>query len=345
MSNLFTNLSHFTDYLPGESNLSLAVLNPRVEDVVGKYIVPVMSESLYETVTADLDSETAIEEPTKGLIKRMRKAAVHLTMAVGAPDFNVRASNGGFTVGEGERVNIASAERVRQYVETRSNDAQYAMDDLIAYLDKHASDTVFIGYLGSAEQRAQYVNFVNDTATMHKYLVTRPGRWVFEQLRTTIEYVEQKYVLPVLCDDLFAHLKNIIAERTKGEDGNLDFGVYMPLMRHIERAVSHYALAYGLNELGLKVTADGGVYRSFYKNANEPNQSSAPTETSGNKQYEFNMKMGGEALSSLKAELMKNATNYPLYAESDCYVLGDKRSAHLDIEEQTKGGLNLIGVK
>jgi len=342
MARLFSDDQQFTELVPGSHNLSLAVMQARIDDVVERHIIPVTTRVVYEEMIALLNQEAAVEGINLKFIELARKAVVHIALAQSTTDLNVRASAGGFTVNaQSETTAVASAERVRQFAENRSMDAQLAMDDLIEFMDANAAS--FAGYGASVERIQLHQHFIHSTSQLNSIMVMRPGRWVLQMMAPVFEYVEEKYLRSALCDELYVHLKSLLTTRSGVTATTpVDYDVYKPLIRHIELAVAHLGMQYAIDELGLKLNVQNGFYKSFYKNANEPAQSQNVGDYGVLKVQAHHKAMGAEALSNLSKELQKNFANYPLYANSECYTNSISREVYMR-EEDMNGGAAFLG--
>lgn len=344
MANLFTDNTQLTSYVPGQHNLSLEVLQPAIDMVLEHEIADVVTKDVLDATLALLDQEEAVTGNNLQLVHLMRRAVAHLAIAKSTDDLNVRASAGGFTVNKDGDVNApASMERVRRFYESRAMDAQVAMDDLIAFMDRNADD--FGEYAASPQRRKLHKHFINSTEQLHSIMVIKPGRWVLQMMAPVFEYVEEKYLRTALCDELYEHLKTLLAER----DGvtattGVNYGVYAPLIRNIELVVAHYGMLNAIQQLGLKLNTTNGLYKSFYRNANEPAQSTSGTDYDILKLQAYHERMGNEAMSALSKMLNANAEDFPLYANSACYTNGLDRAVYMR-KEDMNGGAAFIGLQ
>lgn len=313
----FDSDEEFAAFIPGEMVVSVKSIQPRINDVTSKYIKPLVGEDLIEEVIDAYAEEAAMSEEMTELYNHMCKAVAHLSMALSTPDLNVRAAVGGFGVSTGQDIAIASQERVRAYAESRAIDGQSAIDDLIDFLEKNSE--TYTTYRDSDERKQSKVNFVNSPIEFNRFVVPGINRWVFLQIKPMMTLVEDTIIKGTLCKELYDHIKGIIKTNDPNVDGVPDFGVYAPLVPLIQNAVANLTLARTVDRIGLKVDTAVGVYQSFYKNANEPQQSKnvAGTDMSALAQQ---YRMDGErAMEQLKKELLDNVSDYPLYEDSDCY--------------------------
>jgi hypothetical protein len=345
MAKVFTDKSQFVELIPGELNIGLDTIQPRIDDVVDKFIVPVVSKVQMDALLLLVDANEELSEENEALLKKIRKAVAHWSMALSAADLDVTIGAGGATVKTGENIAIASGERVRKYVENRMMDAQSAMDDLIKHLDENATN--YPQYASSAERAKTYKYFINTTEQLQDILVPAPGRWLLERMKPVIADVEQRYILHVLCTPLYDHLKELIKNRGGvTQTTGVDFGVYAPLVSMIERAVAHLAFSEAIDQIGLKVDVVHGVYISYYRNANEPAQSTSKAGEDLRWIREQNKERGTTALQQLKEELLKNASSYPLYESSDCYIAPEDSELYIKADDmKNKGGGFFVGIE
>jgi len=334
MGKLFTENQDFLQFIPGESNVSIDTIESRIDDVVERIIIPIVSEAQMDALLTAMDGEAALSDADKKLCDKIRRAVANISMAMSVDDLNVTSNVGGFTTKTTENGAIASGERVRRYAEARSVDGNVAIDSLIRFLEKNVDD--FTLYRDSDERKNLYLNFVNTSDDANKYLVPQIGRMAFTQIIPIINDIEERLIRRTLCDDLYDFLKAVIKDRTVDGDGALDFGVYAPLVPHIQRAVINLAVAETMQQRSLKIDSTHGVYLTFYKNANEPAQSATAKDAQmlvPEAQYK---NRGERAMEDLKRELLKNIDTYVFYKESDCYVTPEENYTKND-DEDVKG--------
>lgn len=344
MAKIFTDDSQLLELIPGELNVSIKTLQPRIDSVVDTFIVPVVSAEQMAVLLPLVDTDVELDEANEQLLKRIRIAVAHWTLALSTADLDVTISAGGATVQTGENVSIASGERVRKYVDNRMMDAQRGMDELIKYLDENA--TLYAEYAASSARQKTFDNFINTTTQLNGLLTPMPGRWVLDKMKPCITDVENNYIRKILCEPLYAHLKDLIKNRVGvTQTTGVDFGAYAPLVPYIERVVAHLAFADAIDQIGLKIDVVHGVYVSYYRNANEPAQSQSKAHDDVRWPREQHKERGLAALQELKQELLKNVTNYPLYESSDCYTAPEEKEFYVKGSDMAgKGGGFFVGL-
>lgn len=306
----FKSDDEFQVQLPGITDISLDSAKPRILSVTSKYILPILSQAQFTDLLNKYD-QADYSDIERGLIELIQGAVAHLTMAIGSADFDVKASNGGFKIANGQNSDIASRNRVLAYRDQRVRDGQEALDSIILYLETNADS--FISYKNSSERKALFASFVYNSDIIGAYVVPAPGRWVLTKMRGCINRVEQTIIRPMIGNELFEFMINKLKSRDS-------LGAYEPLLPLIQSAVSHLAFAQAIPELSIEVDSAWGVYIKMQKNANETDQT---TNKSGAETFgyiQINEKYGNSALELLKGELLKNLGNYPLYANSSAYT-------------------------
>lgn len=339
-SKIFTTDDQFVKLIPGQLNVSLDVLQSRIDDVMERFIAPIVSNAQLEVLLPLLEGSEPLTEENEKLTYRIRKAAAHITMALSAVDLDVTASAGGFTVASGEKVVVASSERVRKYIESRAMDGQRALDELMKFMDANVGD--YAAYEASDERTKQYLNFINTTDEMERVLIPTPGRWVMDRMRSVMTYVEENYLRKALCDPLYEHLKTLIKERTGvTPTTGVTFGVYAPLIPMIERAVANLAFSEAVTQLGVRVDAANGVYITWYNSPNETAKSEAADKSMTQVMKGECFERGTRELQRLREELLKNVSDYPLYESSDCYTAPDEMD-YSTVQADVTGGAFFI---
>lgn len=331
---LFNTDKEMARYVAGEFVLSVEAIQPKINDAVERFIIPMIGEPTLMIATDAYGAEQEMSEHERNLYDRVAKSAIHLALAIGYAGLNVRLTAGGIGVTTGDNMAIASAERVRQYAEERAIDGQIALDELLKYLEANTDE--FTEYLESEERRNQRSNFVYSNEVMNQYVMPGVMRWAFNQMKPAITRVEETIIKGVLCKELYDHLKELVIAEVE----NPDYGVYAPLVPMIQDVVSNLALAASVDRIGLRIDTVHGVYQSFYKNSNEPLQSK---QMAGNDlspiaaQYKIE---GNNALEALKKELLTNVDTYVLYKESSCYTAPEENYTRNQIDNGIPGMTN-----
>lgn len=330
---LFNTSEEMAAFVAGEFVLNVDAIQPKINDAIDRFIIPMIGEDTVNIAINAYGAEDEMSDEVRKLYDLIAKSSIHFALATGYADLNVRLTAGGFGVSTGENMAIASAERVRQYAESRAIDAQIALDALIAYLESNTDS--FNEYLESDERKNQREHFVYSTEVMNEYVMPGVMRWAFTQIKPAIRRVEETIIKGVLCKELYDHLKQLVISEVSAPD----YGDYAPLVPMIQDVVSNLALAASIDRIGLKIDTVHGVYQSFYKNSNDPLQSKQVT---GNDlspiaaQYKVE---GNNALEALKKELLANVDTYVLYKESTCYTAPEENYTTNEIDNGIAGAV------
>lgn len=318
--NWFYNETDFSLRVPGTKNISLDVVGARIDSVTDRYFIKgfldaVTVQSLLDYIQANPNEDSNDVSGTGVLYEAAllaRSFVAHMTLALSADDLDVAVSASGFTVGEGDRANIASSNRVLKYKEARYEDAQQLLDDLYSYLEANVNDNALTTYKNSAARKNNKLYFVNTKSEWQKFITPNINYFVLQQMLPIVNYVEAESVKRVLGDELFRFMKL----KLKNSE---DLGAYAPLLPMVQEATATLSFATALEELGLKVTPSNGVFFSFFKNANDAEQSERAKGADIWRPTEAYRKRGERALEKLREELLKNLSNYPLFEASSAY--------------------------
>lgn len=331
---LFKTVDELAGFLPVSVSLNFKALIPAIESAQNQWIKPIVSDAEMANLLSKYhdDLAAALTGEEKTLITKIQHPLAHLTFISAIPLLNLNMSSGGFTVNTSEGSAPASRYRIEELKDQIDIYAQQGLDSLLEYLEENNTDHA--NYDGSAERLAAMSNFINTIKEMNSYLSTPIGRFILNRMRPIIKRLEEHEIKPILCTELYDDMKSNIQTRTS-------LGVYAPILPFVQRALAHLAFAEAIDELGITID-QRGAYLSFNTAAGENFKRQMPiTGEDMTSLVHKNRELSRDAFAYLKAELVENADNYPLYKNSPCFSLD-----HSSQMAQTEGSgiWNGIGI-
>lgn len=308
---LIKNTNELKQYVSGiPDSLSFKSLEVNINAIQEKWLKPVISKSLLNYILELIEKDVKIDDVYMDVIDLCRYPMAQILMRDSADLLNINITAGGFTVNNTQDRSVASANRVLLFKEQLTINAQMGMDSLFSFLEENADE--LSEYRDSDERKERKKNFINTTAEFNTGLLGfEIGNFVFEKLRHVLSTTESRYLQEALGSELFADMKSKIANSEH-------LGAYAPILPYIQRALPGLVLSQCIHTMGL-VFNENGVYMSYIKNANEPQQT---TNTDANKNTSIEIKMreyAKERMEDLSKHLIDNASIYPLFESSTAY--------------------------
>lgn len=237
---LVNTIENITAVVPVNALNGFATFKPYIEKAE-RWIKPVLSTDLYDKLGA---SEQAESEA----LKLTRICIVNYAMWDGFDMLNVTHDDSGFRRASKEQsLYRYQEENLRAGFKSAAFDG---IDALLEYLQSNIADypefeasTFYVSAKGS---------IFPDTSSFNKVYNIGNSRLVFLQLSAFFDRVIDFELRPVLTSALYeSFIGNLSAE-----DSNADLSALLPMVRKV---LAFYAVAYGVDELGLRVT-DKGLY-------------------------------------------------------------------------------------
>lgn len=309
---LLKTIAELKAYVPTiNQNMAWATFKPMVDQAERKYIVPLISQALYDALNTAYNAApqtlTSAQSTLLGYVQRalayyaFYEILPYLTAAVG--DLGVQE------IQSSENTAIPA----RQFIlnDLRENAAQSAdafADALLEYLEANAN--TFPLWRDSSAYTIVSELFINSTAEFEQHLAISNSRRVWLTLRPFVKLAEVEYILPAISQSLFDDLK---AKLAAAHTTPLTTP-YKTLVSKIQRALAWLTVykalpwaAIAFNPQGISVSSTGDGIQ-LKTTADRLRFETAKTEATNN---------GMSFLRDLKKYLDDHCDDYPLYEFND----------------------------
>jgi hypothetical protein len=317
--------AEYRKHIPANVALDYNVIETFLPIAQHEWIEPVVGTALLEDILSKRSDALILDETHLQLQNYMQAPLAYIVSIEAIPHLNVNARAGGFTVNVSDGASVASKWRVNELKDSLGKMAQRALDKLVEFLDTNRDS--FTDYKGSEQEKSRFANFINTSKDWNKSVQMRLGAWMLDHIRPTMSLVEERVIPGIICDELYADLKEKIADRS-------NLGDYAPLLPLIQPVVANYT-AVELIGLGTINIESDGVYVKWSDGDDALSQKRAANDNERSTAGLNFERQGAQAIELLKKELVKNIDKYPLYAESSCYTAGVSRK----IEASQNGGI------
>jgi len=207
--------------------MELASLVPAYHEAVHKNIIPLLGDSLWETVDTTWDGSPTAE--TTALLPYVRRALAHLTLYEYSHIGNVQFSEAGLVRMETEQMKTAYKYQERQYAHWMRDSGYNRLEELQLFLMNNSAD--YPGWDASAA----YQYLINTARTFRAYYGKTVSRYTFEMLQGIMQEVELIAIETNLGADFYERL------RAGQQAGDLTDAETIALHRAY-RAITHYTI-------------------------------------------------------------------------------------------------------
>lgn len=309
---LFNDSDKLKDYAQIASSFNFDLLKPSVEIAERMYIREVIGDTMYSTLADKLfDSANPIfAAEQSSLLHQVRLALGPLTLVHYVDEGQVKVTEAGVQMHMREDSKPAFQWKLDRYKRAMLKKGMYWLDELIGFLEKNRDD--YPDWTASDEYSLQLSNFINRAKDFNDLYHIGNNRYVFLRMRSIMNRIERKSILPLICEDLYNELKDQVKADTVSADN-------AKLLVYIRQAVAGLSYSIGMEELGFVVESDG----VFILEVGNHEGGKSGTNAAGHPMQNILMRAQSEAeeeLNSLRSFLRANLDTYPLYRDSSCYV-------------------------
>lgn len=322
---LIQNTEQLTEYLAVPATFNFDGVVPHIWTLQEKFLRPVLSKALLDKLVELSTGATEITEKYNEVLQLSRYVLAQIIMRDTTDLLNINVTQGGFTVNSSEDKVTASANRVLLYKESLTINSQVGFNQLYQFLEDNANQLT--EYANSDERKSLKNNFIPDAQTFSGGLIAiEIGHFVFTRMRDVMAVIEARYLIKALGAELYADIQS----KLKNSES---LGIYAPILPFIQKAIPALVFAECAPNLGISIE-EHGVYISYIKNANEPQQKGAAGENTIEKIAARHRQYGMERMEDLTKHLIENKDNYPLFKNSTAFT-----DRSVDRIEPAKGGV------
>jgi hypothetical protein len=325
MKLLLKNEDDLNANLPFNTGADWLFLKSYMQEAQDEFLNPVISEAEFELLEESIASAEIGNVEFKELEKRAKKALSLLGYLKALPHMNINIRQGGFTVNADDRTQPASQSRVNELRDQLGRSAQLHLDNVISYLDEKSD--VFTQYRDSGIPQRRFANFINQAPEWNKSVQHKLGEWLIDQIRPTLDTVEEMLIRPIISDAFFDDLRNKIKNRE-------DVSAYSKAIGMIQRIVANQSLSDLLVLNSVDLTPSQGVFL-VWREQNTTSRSRATAFSEKEQMSKMLLDVSSQWQTKLKQELDSNPSLYTLYAASDLY----NSTGVIQPEASSEGGI------
>lgn len=298
----FKSTAEIKEHLPVSISFDYKDIKPDIRRAEQKFIRPILG-SLYSTIRQKMADESQLSPEESEIVEICRPAIANLAYWFYVPKGTVRVTSSGIDVTVTDNRRNAPEWAVRNLKNSFRDTGFEELENLLEYLE----DTTPTGW--DMEPVKKY--FINSAHEFNQHISPGISRFTFMQITAEIQRIEKR-VKAITCKDLFDQLKSEIADGDISEKNE-------PLLELISQAVAHLSWASAMINLPVLVDQDGvHVFNSSFGGTIEGKQPAEQPRLAAI--TEKHNQIGETALGELQTFLQKNADEYPLFKESECYV-------------------------
>lgn len=308
---LLQDTDQLTEHLAVPATFNFDAVAPHIWNLQEKFLRPILSKNLLDKLVDLATGDDEISEEYQTALNLSRYVLAQIIMRDTSDLININITQGGFTVNSSENQVTASANRVLLFKEQLTINSQVGIDQLYQYLEDNAAELT--EYADSDERKALKSNFIPDAKTFSEGLIAiEVGHFVFTKMRDVMAVIEARYLIKALGAELYADLQSKVKN-------SQSLGVYAPILPFIQKAIPALVFAECAPNLGISVE-ERGVFISYIKNANEPQQKGAAGENTIEKIAARHKQYGMERMEDLTTHLIEKKDDYTLFTSSTAFT-------------------------
>jgi hypothetical protein len=297
------SIDQVREVIPVNASVEYATLTPYLQIAEDKFLLPVLGQSFYD----ELESTTTPTEAQAKALKKCRTAAVNYAMYHGFDMLNVTFADNGYLRSDKDTGLYRYQEE--NLKDRFKNDAFDGLDNLIEYLQTNAS--TFEQFQSSQFYTDTKGSFFPNTKTFNDIYNINNSRLVFLQIARFFDCVIDFEIVPTIGRTLY---DKVVAEMKKETDKDTTF---MALTPYIRKPLAYLSVAYGIDEIGLRVTEKGLYFETSQAGNNSNIQTTLASAELKQQIYQRVKKTGDSYKAMLFNYLRDHSDQYPDFTQLD----------------------------
>lgn len=293
-----------------------ALLPHLVNSEAEKQVKEVCGNTVYANLlSAYLDN--SLTPAQEALLPYVQKPLANLAVWQHVQQGGVIVSNSGVTLTT-DRDKQAYQWQQLKLEQSLLNQAYFALDALIAYLDANQAD--FATWASESNYAQSRDFFINSSADFDKWVDIKNNYRTLVALRPIMRNLEAGIIKNTLGADFYNYLKQGIANQTLLAQDDL------LVLEYIQPAIASLTIAQAVKKLNFQITADGAFIHGLRAvSTSNIQESNAPDAEQRDSFAALYTKQGNAWLNDLTDYLNANADTetYPLYYNSTQYTAPD----------------------
>jgi hypothetical protein len=250
---IVNTIDQVREVVPINALVQFETVQPYLSTAEKTFIRPIVGEALYEDITSEpTDPEDPDTVDHSDLLVHIRYCIVNYAMFHGFDMLNVTFDENGFKRSS-EKTGLYRYQE-ENLKEVFKNDAYNGVDRLIEYLQKKIS--TYEAFKTSPYYLEMKGSFFPSTHSFDQVYSVSGSRLVFLKISRFFERVVDFEIVPLMGRVLF---NKVVDEMRKEDDQDPDL---MALIPYIRKPLAFFAVANGLDEIGMQVTEKGLLFET-----------------------------------------------------------------------------------
>jgi hypothetical protein len=313
---LFKTTAEVKQYINVDVNMKFEKLKPSIEDAERRFIVPLLGEAFYDVFLAayTASSEASpLSEADAALLPFIQRALAFYAGSLMVDEIGVTVGDLGIQQQFNQNSQPAPQAKVQRLIMKYITSADRSADELLDYLEAHASPTVYAPWYTSDYNTKLSGCIVYKTAIASKYIDINDSFRIFQRLKKRIKDIEASHIKRLICQEQYDVIVEQLIANTLSEAN-------AALVEKLEPIIAKKSLYLTLPSLAISVEPEGIMMYSSNDSVVQKqvaSESEKRTLMSSLREGEF----GYEAdEANLDAFLQENIADYPLIEESVCWT-------------------------
>jgi hypothetical protein len=301
------SIDQVREVIPVNASVDYSTLTPYLQIAEDKFLLPVLGQSFYD----ELDSAENPTEAQAKALKKCRAASVNYAMYHGFDMLNVTFADNGYLRSDKDTGLYRYQEE--NLKDRFKNDAFDNLDNLIEYLQTNAS--TFEQFRSSQFYTDTKGTFFPNTRSFNDIYNINNSRLVFLQIARFFDRVIDFEIVPAIGRTLY---DKVVAEMKKetGSGQQPDISL-ITLTPYIRKPLAYLAVAYGIDEIGLRITEKGLYFETSQAGSNSNIQTILASAELKQQIYQRVKKTGDSYKAMLFNYLRDHSDQYPDFTQLD----------------------------
>lgn len=317
----------FREFFAGiNANTSWVTLLPTIKQVTRQILTPRMGKELYDDLATKYNDGTALDAAQTELLEICKNVIAQWTMVLLPSELLISVSDMGVVEKGSSQVPVTPVAqwRYKEYKFQRTLSADFALDELIAFLDLQVHGVVeyFDLYKTSEAYTINKTSFFSSAKEFDGFVKIGSSRRLFDSLAPFITRAEED-VDSIICESQFNQLVSLIREEEDLEiDEESAFTDTLKLLLYkIRRYVASKSISLGHGDLFLTLDTHG-LHLSSYTDGFDTFNHHSSTFKGAESVSQYVRRKSADAdifFKDLVIFIHDNIEDLPLIKDSACY--------------------------
>lgn len=310
-------------------------ITPGIRQATERYVLDFIGEELYNSLAEMYNNDTTLSEEQTKLLQLLQDCIANYAIYHILPEKRSILESLGVVENTPQGASTPAAYPI--YLAKRRaalDNGDTFLDRALAYMEKQvaAGDGWFDLWKNSSAYKLKTCDFFRQTSDLDDYLNIQGSRRSFISLTRYMKQVEEDFILPLLCDELYQLV--LAATPTEVADYKLK-----PL---VKKAVAYLGAAEAIPHHRIVIDGDGfRVVSQTDGQEDRRNMTNNVHENAIQALAQRCLEQGQKALSKLAEFLEANLADYPSYENSTCRTAPAQKSHSI---RQSVDGIGAVGI-